>query len=166
MLTQQDKDRIKELDKQIEKLLKEKERINPYSILKILSNKQFGEEWSENLIIEKCSTLSRVDKKGYDLYSKKLGKIEVKSSRCPLHKTTWNQLHPEDCDYFLFVQYDIENYAENLFLIPSKDILEKFKLSAQHDRNSMTCFSMGSTRFNLNEIKKYAISWEQLKDIT
>ena len=96
MITKEQQQRIKELDEQIEILIQEKEKINPYSNLKSLSNKEFGEGFSENLIARQCPQLIHVSGKGYDFLSDKIGKIEVKSSRLPCKHITLNQLHPKD----------------------------------------------------------------------
>ena len=50
-MTSAQKARLAEIDAQIAALQKEKEQINPFANLKALSNKAFGEGWSEPYII-------------------------------------------------------------------------------------------------------------------
>ena len=57
------------------------------------------------------------------MFSEKYGRVEVKSARLPLKTITYNQCHPYECEYFLFVNYDTENGGEEIFFIPSKDII-------------------------------------------
>ncbi len=163
MISDNDKKKLAEIDSQIELLKKKKESINPYSNLKSYNNKKFGEEWSEPHIIDNCPIFEIIDGKGYDFYNKKLGRIEVKSCRLPA--TTVNQCHPNDCDYFLFVFYDCDNYEDYLFLVPSKDFVEKFEPTPQHDRHKMTasCFnvSLGTSR-RKELIKQYKVTYESL----
>lgn len=166
MLSIEQKQRLSEIDKEIEILLAEKEQINPYANLKSLANKAFGEGWSEPHILEHCPQLHWERGKGYDFYSNKIGKIEVKSSRLPCKQITFNQLHPSDCDYFLFVLYDTENAEATIYLISSTDIVEKCRYTAQHDRNDIpSCFSM-SYKTNQNILENYRIkSWDELRSI-
>ena len=169
-MTEIDKQRIAEIDAQIEQLMAEKYAINPYSTLKSLSNKAFGEQWSEPYICSKCPNLIRRNGPGHDLWSEKLGRIEVKSSRLPCAKITFNQIHPQDCDYFLFVEYDTINGDQLIYLVPSADLLDtnKFHLSAQHDRNNGSCYSLnGNTARTRNSLLAYQYtSWEDLNDKT
>lgn len=50
-MTSTQKARLAEIDAQIAALQKEKEQINPFANLKFLSNKAFGEGWSEPYIV-------------------------------------------------------------------------------------------------------------------
>ena len=45
---------------------------------------------------------------------------------------TFNQCHPYECDKFLFVLYDTIEGEVIIYLVPSKDIKEKFHYSRQH----------------------------------
>lgn len=163
------KERIREIDEIIAKLKAEKESLNPYANLKDLSNKNFGEEWSEPYICSKCPSFERKDQKGWDLWSDALGRVEVKSSRLPCKQITFNQCHPYDCDYFLFVEYDTEEITENIFLVPSKDFFT-FGVSVQHSRGEKEqadCFTLsGTTKANKERLEHYRIqNWEELEKI-
>lgn len=166
MLTETQKNRLKEIDRQIADLMAEKEQINPFANLKSLSNKAFGEGWSEPYILEQCPQLEHTHGKGNDFYSEKVGRIEVKSSRLPCKQITFNQLHPKDCDQFLFVLYDTENADSIIYMVPSEDIEENFSITKQHDRhNDSSCFSMGMTRANSAQLENYRInSWDELSE--
>ena len=169
MTTNEKKARIIEIDEIIEKLKKEKMELNPYANLKDLSNKTFGEGWSEPFICSKCPSFEQRDQKGWDLWSKALGRVEVKSSRLPCASITFNQCHPYDCDYFLFVEYDTIEIIEHIFLVPSKDFFQ-FSIGVQHTRNSKEeaeCFTLsGSTKKNCKLLEKYRVNgWEDLEKI-
>ena len=162
------KERIAEIRKQIASLKAEMETLNPYANLKELSNKSFGEQWSEPYICSKCPSFEKKDQKGWDLWSEALGKVEVKSCRLPC-EITFNQCHPYDCDYFLFVEYDTEDPAEYIFLVPSKDFFS-FSHTTQHERKSKEeaeCFSMsGSSKHNKELLENYrVVSWEALEKL-
>ena len=158
----------------LQELLAERARIdaeiaalNPYAGLKMLSNKEFGEGWSEPWILEHCPALKRNNGRGHDLYSKKLGRIEVKSTRLPCKQITFNQIHPHDCDTFLFVLYNTESGTEEIFLVPSLDLINQFSLSVQHQRvdngEEANCFTMGMTKKNKALLEGYrTASWEEL----
>ena len=163
------KNRIAEIDKMIEELKAEKLRLNPFANLKDLSNKAFGEQWSEPYICSKCPSFIQKDQKGWDLWSNKLKRVEVKSSRLPCAQITFNQCHPYDCDYFLFVEYDTITADVHLFLVPSSDFF-LFSTGVQHTRNSREeaeCFTLsGTTRKNQILLEKYRInSWEELEKL-
>ena len=163
------KERIAEIDKQIAMLKAEKEKLNPYANLHDLGNKKFGEEWSESFICDKCQSFKRVDQKGYDLFSDSLGRVEVKSSRLPCRSVTFNQCHPYDCDYFLFVEYDTEEATQHIFLVPSSDFF-LFGVSVQHGRDEKdkaSCFTLsGTTAKNKALLENYRInSWEDLEKL-
>jgi hypothetical protein len=163
------KEQIAELDKQIEILKAKKLALNPFANLKDLGNKNFGEQWSEPYICSKCPSFEQKDEKGWDLWSNKLGKVEVKSSRLPCGQITFNQCHPYDCDYFLFVEYDTEYADVHIFLVPSKDFFQ-FGVSVQHtraNREEAECFTLsGSTRKNVTLLERYRVaSWEELEKL-
>lgn len=166
MLSESEKQKLYDIDKQIQELENEKNKINPYNYLRNLKNKEFGEKWSELHILEQCPNLERVDSKGYDFYNKNLGKIEVKSFRLPA--STANQCHLKECDYFLFAFYDIEECEDYLYLVPSNDLNEqKFSMSSQHDRNLVpTCFNINfETKRNKKGLQEYKISYEELNKL-
>lgn len=168
MLSLSQKKRIEEIDALIESLREEKYSINPFAYLKDMSMKQFGEEFSENYILARVPNLISRHGAGHDMYSTKLGLIEVKSGRPPYKKTwTFNQLHPHECEHFLFVFYDTENASTEIFLVPSKDITNNniFSISKQHSTNG-ECYSMSGTRKNILALQEYKInSWEELNNI-
>ena len=170
-------DRIIEIDSLIASLQEEKARLlgieiknNPYLDLKSLSNKSFGEGWSEPWVSKHCPSLISNRHPGYDFTSITLGRVELKSSRLPLKQITYNQCHPHDCDYFLFVDYNTETGTEDIFLMPSDNFLE-LKPSIQHERKSAdegACFSASgcSCKRNKNILEKYRVSsWEELEKI-
>lgn len=161
--------RIKEIKEQIALLRAELLTLNPYAGLKEMSNKEFGEQWSEGWILQHCPTLKKDNGKGHDIYSDKLGKIEVKSTRLPCKQITFNQIHPYDCDQFLFVLYDTEEGTEEIYLVPSSEIVDKskFTLSVQHQRvgddGEANCFTMTMTKKNRASLETHRIaSWEEL----
>ena len=163
------KNRIAEIDRLIAELKAEKESLNPYANLKDLSNKSFGEAWSEPFIISRCPSFIQKDEKGWDLWSNALGRVEVKSSRLPCKQITFNQCHPKDCDYFLFVLYDTEEGEETIYLVPAADFY-KFSITVQHSRESKeeaSCFSMsGSSAGNKKKLQEYKIaSWQALENL-
>lgn len=159
--------RIKELQQIIDAATEEMEVLNPFYKLKLMSNKKFGEEWSESYIRSKCPNLEKANAAGHDMYSKSLGFIEVKSTKLPCQKITFNQIHPQDADNFLFVMYDTINGDTDIFLVPTEDIQDssKFSLSAQHTREKEhpSCFSMRLTKKNAANLENYRIeNWEVL----
>lgn len=159
--------RIQEIKHQMELLKQELFALNPYAGLKELSNKEFGENWSENWIVQHCSSLTRDNGRGHDLFSEHLGRIEVKSTRLPCKQITFNQIHPYDCDNFLFVLYNTEDGTEEIFLVPAAALVAEFSLSVQHQRidsgEKANCFTMGMTKKNKTNLEKYRItSWEEL----
>lgn len=111
---------VSELRQIIAECEKRISELNPYGNLKSLSNKAFGEEWSEPYILSQVPALRKDNSAGHDMFSEKYGRVEVKSARLPLKTITYNQCHPYECEYFLFVNYDTENGGEKryfLFLI-------------------------------------------------
>ncbi len=135
--------------------------INPYGNLKSMSNKEFGERWSEPYILSKVPNLQKDNSTGHDMCSEKYGRVEVKSARLPLTTITYNQCHPFECEYFLFVNYDTENGGEEIFFVPSKDILNEklFSKSKQHSRQEEGCYTVsGSTKKNQQSLSNYRFS--------
>lgn len=169
--------RIAEIDAQIASLQEEKARllgielqVNPYANLKALGNKAFGEGWSEPWVASKCPSLIRDRHPGYDLVSKNLGRVELKSTRLPLTKITYNQCHPHDCDYFLFIDYHTQDGTEDIFLLPSANFFDICP-SIQHERKNADegdCFSATgcSCKKNKNILEQYRVaSWEELEKL-
>ena len=167
--------RIIEIDEEIARLQEEKARllgeeikINPYANLKSLSNKSFGEGWSEPWVNSKCPSLVMDRHAGYDFTSKTLGRVELKSTRLPLTKITYNQCHPHDCEYFLFIDYNTEDGTEDIFLMPSAEFFS-IHPSIQHERKSAeegACFSATGCTCKRNQkiLEKYRISsWVELE---
>lgn len=170
-MTQAEKDRLREINRQIEILQAEKAALNPYAGLKDMSNKAFGEKWSENWICSKCPNLTKNNGSGHDLRSAN-GKLwEVKSSRLPALQITFNQCHPYECDYFLFVLYDTVEGEEIIYLVPSEDIKNKFCYSRQHEHSASKeeadCISIGynKTNKNLLETEYRVLNWEALNSL-
>lgn len=160
MTVEERKMKIKEYQLQIFELEKKIVELNPYGNLKKMSNKEFGESWSENYILSHCPSFDKVDTKGYDFRSARFGKVEVKSSRLPCQKITFNQCHLDEADYFLFVEYDTENISENIYFVPSKDLknTELFSKSIQHNRSDEGCYSIsGSNNKNKKSLACYKI---------
>lgn len=137
--------------KEIERLLERQKQLNPYYGLKLMSNKEFGEQWSEPYILLQCSNLQKDNSRGHDFYNEKFGRIEVKSSRLPNKGITYNQCHPYECEYFLFVNYNTIDGSEQIYFVPSEKVLDSslFSITKQHSRDEGTCYSMsGSTKKN------------------
>ena len=168
-MTIAEKNRIIEIDNLIKELMAEKEALNPYANLKSINNKEFGESWSEKEIVKHCPSFERRDEKGWDLWSDSLGRVEVKSSRLPCSQITFNQCHPKDCDYFLFVLYDTIEGEPIIYLVPSNKFFD-FSVTVQHERKTKeeaSCFSMsGSSVKNSAKLLDYKINnWEELEKI-
>lgn len=157
--------RLKEIRKLIAEL-QEEERIlasedNPYYNLKSYSNKKFGEEWAERYVHSKCPSLEMKRGKGYDFICS-LGKIELKSSRLPLKSITYNQCHPFDCDYFLFINFNTETGSEEIYFVPSARFSE-LHYSQQHSRNDESCYCVSGT--NRSSLRPYLINdWDELEN--
>lgn len=169
--------RITEIDIQIAALQEEKARLlgielksNPYMNLKSMANKSFGEGWSEVWVANKCPSLVSDRHPGYDFISKHLGRVELKSTRLPLTKITYNQCHPHDCDYFLFIDYNTQDGTEDIFLLPSANFFD-IHPSIQHERKSAeegACFSATGCSCKRNKVilEQYRVaSWEELEKI-
>lgn len=146
-MTIEEKRRLGEIRVTIAALQEEEKQIiskyNPYYNLKSYSNKKFGEEWAEQYVHSKVSSLEMKRGKGYDFICR-LGKIELKSSRLPLKQITYNQCRPLDCDCFLFINFDTENGGEEIYFIPSA-CFDKLHYSQQHSRNDETCYCVSAT---------------------
>lgn len=159
-MTQEQRKEFEEIQNQIYVLQEKLKQINPYAGLKMMSNKEFGEQWSESLILSKCPSLSKsADRKGHDLVSSKYGKIEVKSSRLPNKSITYNQCHLDEADYFLFINYDTEEGEEDIYFVPSEDLKNEnlFSKSCQHNRDG-GCYSIGLTKKNRDSLMNYHYS--------
>lgn len=167
--------RIQEIDEQIAALQAEKAlllgeelKTNPYADLKSMANKSFGEGWSEPWVASKCPSMVRDNHPGYDFSTVGLGRVELKSTRLPLTKITYNQCHPHDCDYFLFIDYDTINGTEDIYLMSSEDFM-LLHPSIQHERKSAEegeCFSAtGCTcKRNAEILKSYKLrGWDELE---
>lgn len=134
-------------------------QLNPYARLKQMSNKEFGEQWSETYILSKIPHFQKDNSRGYDFLHPILGKVEVKSCRLPCSSITYNQCHPDECDHFLFVNYDTLNGSEIVYLVPSIDISNEtiFSKSKQHSREGGCYTISGSTRKNATALSHYKI---------
>lgn len=131
-------------------------RLNPYSNLPMMSNKEFGESWSENYIRSKVPNLQKDNGAGHDMAGKHYKHIEVKSSRIPFSGSwTENQIHPAQADAYLFVWYNCEEGTEEICLIPTARLVAECRLNRQHGDG---CFSMGSTKQNREVLRKYMVS--------
>lgn len=152
-----------EIDKKIEALMARKLELNPFANLKAMSNKQFGEQWSESYIREKCPNLIKNNGRGHDVITMNGEKWEIKSIRLPCKNTAFNQCHPFDCDKFLFVGYDCETGEVYLYLVPSNEIKENLNYSAQHsygkEKEEADCIMVPFSQTNQRKLQeKYLIS--------
>ena len=133
--------------------------LNPFANLKALSNKEFGEGFSENYILEHCPSLSKDNTRGHDFFHPTFNRIEVKSTRLPCGQITYNQCHLDEADYYLFVQYDTDEGTVNIYFVPTTDLLDdtKFSKSLQHTRNlDERCYTIsGSSQKNKNSFQNY-----------
>ena len=136
-------------------------RLNPYSTLPMMSNKEFGESWSEKFIRSKVPNLTKDNGAGHDMQGKHYQHIEVKSSRIPFSGSwTENQIHPSQADAYLFIWYNCEEGTEEICLIPTDKMISECRLNRQHGDG---CFSMGATVKNREALKKYMVpSFEAL----
>lgn len=163
-MTESERKRLEEIRKTIAALQEEKQKIvskyNPYFNLKSYSNKKFGEEWAEQYVHSMCPSLEMNRGKGYDFVCH-LGKVELKSSRLPLKQITYNQCHPQDCDYFLFINFNTETGEEEIYLVPSSHF-NRLHYSQQHSRNDESCYSISGT--NRSPPRPYLIAdWAALE---
>lgn len=158
-MTAEQKARLIEINKQIQALQKERELINPFANLKALPNKAFGEGWSEPYIVNQCPNLMRDNGRGHDLQAITGELWEVKSSRLPCASITFNQCHPYECDKFLFVLYNTLEGEVIIYLVPSKDIKERFSYSRQHTHISSNeeadCISVRYSGDNKKLLEEY-----------
>lgn len=158
-MTVEERVEFEENQKKIEELLERQKQLNPYYNLKLMSNKEFGEQWSESYILSQCSNLQKDNSRGHDFYNKNFGRIEVKSSRLPNKGVTYNQCHPYECEYFLFVNYNTIDGSEQIYFVPSEKILDSdlFSITKQHSRDEGTCYSMsGSTKKNKTSLGEFS----------
>ena len=138
--------------------------LNPYSKLPMMSNKEFGETWSEQYIRTKVPNLQKNNGAGHDMRGRHYDNIEVKSSRIPFSGAwTENQLHPDQADAYLFIWYNCDEGTEEICLIPKEKLVTECRLNKQHGEG---CFSMGSTVQNRRALSKYMISsFEVLNEV-
>ena len=80
-MTEKEKIEYQAIKAQIVALQTRARELNPYAELKSISNKQFGEGWSEPYILSKVSNLSKNNGAGHDMRGKHYSNIEVKSCR-------------------------------------------------------------------------------------
>lgn len=158
-MTEAQSKRYNELLQIIQNAEEELIQLNPYARLKQMSNKEFGEQWSESYILSKVPQFKKDNGLGHDFMHSILGKIEVKSCRLPCSTITYNQCHPEECDHFLFVNYNTNNGTETIYLVPSIDISNDkfFSKSKQHSREGGCYTVSGSTRKNAAALENYKI---------
>lgn len=138
--------------------------LNPFAELKSLSNKQFGEGWSEPYILSKVPNLEANHGAGHDMRGRHFENIEVKSCRMTFDDTwTMNQVHPDEADAYLFVWYNCDTGDVQLCLIPTPDLLEKCTRSRQHGDG---CFTVSASRNNRAVLSKYMYSsWDALNEV-
>lgn len=152
---------LQEMEKKIEAAIL---KINPYAALWKMSNKQFGETWSEAYVRSHIPNLTKDNGAGHDMKGVHYNHIELKSSRIKFENSwTMNQLHPSQADACIFIWYDIETGTEKFCLIPTKDLLSLCTLNYQHGSG---CYSLGSTAKNRKVLEKYMLpSWEALNEV-
>lgn len=152
--------RIADIRQTIAELEEELFSLAPFLQVEKMANKAFG-EWSEDYILSKVPAWQKSRGMGKDIYSDKLGVIEVKSTRNP--KTfTFNQIKPEYSDYHIFIAYDLDNGVEHMFLVPNAD-LEDFSMSRQHNyEGAGNCYTLSSTIANKKLLEQYRVTWEDL----
>ena len=160
-MTTKKKAKCAELQKQIELLKKEVEKINPYAYWREKPNKEFGEKYSETYILSRVPNLIPNHGAGHDMAGKHYSNIEVKSCRMTFkEKWTMNQMHPDEADAYLFVWYNCEEGTQEICFISTEDLLKVCKMSKQHGDG---CFTLGATINNRNALKNYMVSsWEEL----
>ena len=151
---------VLELREQIRKLEEQLYQIAPFLQTEHMANKAFG-EWSEEYILSQVPSWKKARGMGRDIYSEKFGVIEVKSTRNP-DKFTFNQIKPQYSDYHLFITYDLEKGAINIFFVPNTDFIH-FSMSKQHNYDGeANCFTLSSTIANKRLLENYRVSWEDL----
>lgn len=160
-MTEKEKIEYQAIKAQITVLQARARELNPYAELKNISNKQFGEGWSEPYIRSKVSNLEKNNGAGHDMRGKHYFNIEVKSCRMPFKdRWTMNQIHPNQADAYLFVWYNCDEGTEEICFIPTKDLLQKCTKSRQHGDG---CFTVSASIANRKVLKDYMVSsWEEL----
>lgn len=156
-----EKKRYNEIVLDIERLQNELKHLNPYAHINYLSNKEFGNDWSENYIVSKVPSLRRYNGTGFNMISN-IGTIDVVSTRILSGTVTFNQLHPDECDWFLFVFYNIIEGTEKIYFVPSELLKDKslFKITKQHGSG---CYCMTTSPYNMSSLKYFIVhSWEEL----
>ena len=156
--------KAKEIDQQIASLQQQRASLHPYLSLEAMSNKQFG-TFSEEEAAQKVFGFTRISNamERYDLFSEKLGRIEVKATR-KVKDFTFNQVKPVLSDYCLFIIYDIDNLTTKLFFVPSSELYQ-FSMSHQHQSGG-DCYTLSDTKHNRLMFEKYQITWEELNGKT
>ncbi len=170
-------ERQEELAREIEEVTRAKKdeivRANPFYLLKGMTIKDFG-KWSEDFLKTNVVTFVREDGKGFDGWAKNhTVKVEVKSSRTDRSRKegehTFNQLHPHDCDQFLFLIYNTDLFSLDIFYFPSSLLLSDppvLSVTAQHDRGLSGCFSLSLTAKNRQVLGAYRVdSLETLTEL-
>lgn len=163
-MTKAEIEEYKRIKEQMAALDARAKEINPYAELKSMSNKQFGEGWSEPHILDLVPNLSENHGAGHDMRGKHYENIEVKSSRNTFDQTwTMNQVHPDQADAYLFVWYNCDEATDEVCFVPTEDLLKHCSRSRQHGDG---CFNIGSTVANKKFLKKYMLpSWEALNEV-
>lgn len=160
------KEIVENATRELNDLLREN---NPYVDLKSYSNQKFGQGWSEPYVASKCPSFIRENTHtGYDFITAGLGKVELKSTRLPCKSTAYNQCHPYECDYFVFIDYDTENGTEDIYCFPAKDLKGKLAYSKQHNyegaKEESPCVMVKRSKSNLEKLSSYKLSgWEALE---
>lgn len=154
----------KQIKIQMAKLQERAKEINPYAELRSMSAKKFGEDWSENHVLEHASNLQKNHGAGHDMRGKHYDKIEVKSSRNTFEQEwTMNQVHPNQADAYLFVWYNCDEATDQMCFVPTEELLQHCSRSRQHGDG---CFTVSSTFKNKQFLKKYMYSsWDALNEV-
>ena len=150
---------------ELEEIIKARRvQLNPFAEIELMSNKKFGEGWSESYILSKVSNLKENHGAGHDMCGRYFKNIEVKSSRKTFNESwTMNQVHPDEADAYLFVWYNCKNGTQEICLIPTEDLLTKCTRSKQHGEG---CFTVSATINNRAILRNYMIaSWEALNEV-
>lgn len=158
---------LEELEELEKKIQARKLELNPFSGLKSMSNKAFGEGWSEPYIRNHVPNLEKNNGTGHDMRGKHYKTIEVKSSRLTFNENwTMNQVHCNEAEAFLFVWYNCNNGTHEICFIPTEDLIAECTRSRQHTREGKMCCTISSTKKNREVLKKYMISsWEILNEV-
>lgn len=155
-----------ELEKMEQAIKTRKIQLKPFAELKSLSNRAFGEGWSEPYIRAHVPNLEKNNGTGHDMRGRHYKNIEVKSSRLTFQGNwTMNQVHCDDADAFLFVWYNCENGTQEICFIPTEELIANCTRSRQHVREGKTCCTVGATIKNRKALRNYMVSsWEELNE--